>query len=213
MADPSALSDGLSTGTIAGAIVAVGSAIAWAVKAGLNRVAASFDQMIGAVDSNTASQYKTVERITAMEATVDEGCEDIKEVKELVQKLDRGLRPGRRAQPIRPGVERTCLGGIRRDVTPELRLPRHIAIAIEHQPHAALSESIEQWLERSKERDLVIVSDFERGEMLRTGQVWFVQWYPDTAKVFKTVAAATLQRALALANAPSETPASRRMRS
>jgi hypothetical protein len=92
-------------------------------------------------------------------------------------------------------------------VTPELRLPRHIAIAIEHQPHAALGESIEQWLERSKERDLIVVSDYERDEMLRTGHVWFVQWYPDAPTVFKTVAAATLDRALALTRTSSETPA------
>jgi hypothetical protein len=98
MIDPSALSDGVSTGAIAGAIFAAGTAIARAVRSGLNRVAASYDRMNTAVDSNTASQHKTVARITAMESVVDEGRADIREMKDLVQKLDRGAQPGRRAR-------------------------------------------------------------------------------------------------------------------
>jgi hypothetical protein len=65
----------------------------------------------------------------------------------------------------------------------------------------AARESIEQWLAHAKERDLVVVSDYDREEMLRTGQVWFLQWYPETSLSFRTAAAASLERVLALANA------------
>lgn len=104
MSDPSILPDG--AGPIAAAIIAVGSAIAWAVKAGLNRVATSFDRLINAVDSNTTSQHKVGERITAMESVVEEGREDIREMKAMVQALTpkRVARPGRRV--VRAGTER-----------------------------------------------------------------------------------------------------------
>jgi hypothetical protein len=80
-------------------------------------------------------------------------------------------------------------------------LPRHLTLAIEHQPHAVYSETIDQWLAHAKERDLVVVSKHDRAEMIRTGEVWFVRWYPETVDSFRTAAAASLERALALANA------------
>lgn len=40
----------------------------------------------------------------------------------------------------------------------------------------------------------------DREEMMRTGDVWVVHWYPDTPVGFHAVAAATLDRAIELAN-------------
>ena len=79
--------------------------------------------------------------------------------------------------------------------------PKHINMTIEHQPHAAYYESVEDWLAKSKREDHVDVLPEDAAEMLKTGDVWVIQWYPNTPVGFRVVAAATLERALELANA------------
>lgn len=78
-----------------------------------------------------------------------------------------------------------------------MKLPKHINLSIEHQPHAGGYETIEEWARGG----LADVTEGDMAEMLRTGDVWLVQWYPNTPVGFLAVAAATLERALELANA------------
>jgi hypothetical protein len=77
--------------------------------------------------------------------------------------------------------------------------PRHIHLAIDHQPHAVMYMTVAEWLE-DRDTEHVDINDADREEMLRTGEVWVVTWYPDTPVGFNSVAAATLDRALEIAN-------------
>lgn len=77
-----------------------------------------------------------------------------------------------------------------------MKLPKHISLTIAHNPHAVYYESVEDYLAR----DHVDVSPEDRAEMVRTGEVWEIHWYPDTPIGFCCIAAATLERALEIAN-------------
>lgn len=80
------------------------------------------------------------------------------------------------------------------------KLPRHINLTIEHQPQAINYQSVAQWLEQQRALDSCDVLPQDEAEMLRTGEVWEITWYPDTPVGHCSVAAATLERALELAN-------------
>lgn len=77
------------------------------------------------------------------------------------------------------------------------RVPKHINLTIEHQPHATCYETVEHYLGGDHAPDC---TDEDRVEMLRTGEVWTVQWYPNTPIGFCHVAAPTFWQALARAN-------------
>ena len=82
-----------------------------------------------------------------------------------------------------------------------MKLPRHINLTIEHQPHAMNYQTVAEWLlDRFGSAKGCSIRDADRDEMLRTGEVWQVHWYPDTPIGFHSVAAATLERALERAN-------------
>jgi len=81
-----------------------------------------------------------------------------------------------------------------------VKLPKHISLIIEHQPHSALYETVEQWLATNDDRDMADLEPEDREEILRTGELWVVHWYPDTPVGSCAVAAATLERALELAS-------------
>lgn len=83
-----------------------------------------------------------------------------------------------------------------------MKLPKHINLRIVHQPHATSYETVEQWLKTVDTFDAVDIEPEDRAEMLRTGEVWEIQWYPNSPVGSHSVAAATLERALELANDP-----------
>jgi hypothetical protein len=81
-----------------------------------------------------------------------------------------------------------------------VKVPKHFALRIEHQPHALDYRSVEAWLEEATAQDLADVTPEDAAEMVRTGEVWLVRWYPQTPVGWCAVAAPTLERALELAN-------------
>lgn len=81
-----------------------------------------------------------------------------------------------------------------------MNLPKHINLTIEHQPHATCYQSAAQWLETVDVFDAVDIEPADRAEMLRTGEIWEISWHPNTPVGSHSVAAATLERALELAN-------------
>ena len=83
-----------------------------------------------------------------------------------------------------------------------LQLPKHIGLTIEHQPHEMNYETVEQWLEWNKNRKYCEVAPEDEAAIIESGEIWGVQWYPDTPVGFYAVAAATLDRALELARQP-----------
>jgi len=88
-----------------------------------------------------------------------------------------------------------------------VNLPKHINLTIEHNPHKAVYQNVEQWLVAECHDDPDKVNPDDRAAMLATDEVWVIQWYPDTPIGFHIVYAATLPRALERAlevGAPSE---------
>jgi hypothetical protein len=82
-----------------------------------------------------------------------------------------------------------------------VKLPRHINLIIEHQPHVVNYQTVEEWLADNGGEEC---DSDDRARMIDTGEVWYVQWYPDTPVGFLRAAAATLDRALEVANAAAE---------
>ena len=88
-----------------------------------------------------------------------------------------------------------------------MNLPKHINLTIEHNPHKAVYQTVEQWIVVEGHDDPDKVRPDDRAAMLATGEVWVIQWYQDTPIGFHLVCAATLPRALERAlevGAPSE---------
>lgn len=75
-----------------------------------------------------------------------------------------------------------------------MKLPKHINLTIEHNPHAANYQTAAEWLKRDGRGDPV---DYD--EMVRLNEVWLIQWYPNTPVGFNAVVASTLEKALAAA--------------
>jgi len=77
-------------------------------------------------------------------------------------------------------------------------LPRHLNLTIEHNPHKAYYQTVEQWLDDdgpdAKDGDELRPED--RAAILATGELWTVQWYPNTPIGSVLVCAATLPRVL-----------------
>ena len=76
-------------------------------------------------------------------------------------------------------------------------LPRHdFGITIEHNPHLGAYESVGAYIE---ETDLFDVTPDDLAECIRTGELWTMQWYPESSVGFCAIAAPTLARLLAIA--------------
>ena len=80
-----------------------------------------------------------------------------------------------------------------------MRLPQHIAMDIAHNQHKIYYETVEEYLGRHDWAPDEL-SDDDRAAMIAADSVWEIQWYPNTPVGFNIVYAATLERALELAN-------------
>lgn len=81
-----------------------------------------------------------------------------------------------------------------------MQLPKHICLSIAHNPHRGVYQPVEQWLAKAVTDDGIDITEEDRAAILSTGEVWTVSWCPDTPVGSCEVAAATLERALELAN-------------
>lgn len=85
-----------------------------------------------------------------------------------------------------------------------MRLPDHkCGLYLEHNVHRDYYLSIEKAVEEIDEENEPWVSPKEREKALATGEIWTLQWYPETPIGFHRLAASTLEALLERAN---ETP-------
>lgn len=77
-----------------------------------------------------------------------------------------------------------------------MRLPAHINLTIEHNPHAVNHETVRDYLVRCEG---IPLEDLDACEA--AGEIWEIQWYPRTPIGFNRVWGYSLARALELANA------------
>ena len=82
----------------------------------------------------------------------------------------------------------------------KLKALQNVCLTIQHNDHALLHQSLEDWLfDNAREDGCYDVTPEDWNEILRTGECWTLQWYPNTPVGFNAVAAATLERCIELA--------------
>ena len=81
-----------------------------------------------------------------------------------------------------------------------MKLPRHINLTIEHNPHKGSYLTIEQFEEFPGDDPYYDWADGERDKAIAADSMWVIQWYPDTPIGFLAVAASTFEAALDAAN-------------
>lgn len=78
--------------------------------------------------------------------------------------------------------------------------PHKCGLHLGHNEHRNYYQTVPQWLENYGEH-FDWASDEARQRAIDTGEVWTLQWYPETPIGFQAVAAPTLEELLAFANA------------
>ena len=88
-----------------------------------------------------------------------------------------------------------------------MKLPKHMYLRIVHNPHAVNYQPLEDWIENTFLS--AAAGGFTRDETIlpadltairARGDVWVIDWCPDTPVGSRSVIAASLERALELAN-------------
>ena len=77
-----------------------------------------------------------------------------------------------------------------------IQLPKGISHTIFHNEHSCSYMGVEEYLQ-FVEAD---ISDEDRAECIRTGEVWELVWYPDTPVGHHRVIGLTLEKVLVAAN-------------
>lgn len=72
-----------------------------------------------------------------------------------------------------------------------IKLPKCINLHIEFNAHAALYQTLEEWIEINDITEWV--STYEHQEALKNGTVWTCQWYPETPIGFHLLAASSFE--------------------
>lgn len=80
-----------------------------------------------------------------------------------------------------------------------MKLPRHICLTIQHNPHKGDYQPIEQWLANAIEFSGYDIAEDQRAAILATDEVWTMSWCPDTPVGSCSIAAASLEALLAAA--------------
>jgi hypothetical protein len=93
------------------------------------------------------------------------------------------------------------------DLDDSVRLPEHIFLSIQHNPHRGDYTPIQKWIadyiasaEASGEPADEAILPEDRAEILATGELWVIGWCPSTPVGSREVVAATFARALEIAN-------------
>jgi hypothetical protein len=80
----------------------------------------------------------------------------------------------------------------------EKQFPAHkCGMYLTHNEHRDLYQSAEDFI---ADRGIEFADDVARQRAIDTGEIWTLQWYPDTPVGFYVVAAPTLAEVLALAS-------------
>lgn len=77
--------------------------------------------------------------------------------------------------------------------------PDHTTMDIRHNPHLANGRMLAMWL--ASQREISPISEPDCAEILRTGEVWMIQWMTSTSVMYHTSIASTIDRAAELARA------------
>lgn len=97
-------------------------------------------------------------------------------------------------------VDQIAAARARRTVPPALTFPPHKAgMRISHNDHLSCYQRVEEHLDLIEEEPSEWLSPEDRQRAIATGDLWEVQWYPDTPVAFRRAFGSTLENALAAA--------------
>lgn len=74
--------------------------------------------------------------------------------------------------------------------------PHKVSMHIDHNLHLGYYETVQEALDQRTYDPDNFPDEAEIAKSIATGEVWTIQWYPDTPVGFNRVSAATLSRAL-----------------
>ena len=78
-----------------------------------------------------------------------------------------------------------------------MKLPKHIALTIEHDPHKVYYETVEQYLDQGDLSDSdVWISEEDKQFCLENNTLWLVYWYPHTPVGYFNVYGSDLNKIL-----------------
>lgn len=72
-----------------------------------------------------------------------------------------------------------------------MKLPKHISLYLEHNPHLVYRNDIESHYDKDD-----WISEDEYEQSLDSNEVWVLSWYPRTPVMFERVIAASLEKLL-----------------
>lgn len=61
-----------------------------------------------------------------------------------------------------------------------IKLPKHINLTIEHNPHATNYQTVSQYLNLPNVDDDSFETNETKQKCIKTGEIWELRWYPDT---------------------------------
>jgi len=79
-----------------------------------------------------------------------------------------------------------------------MKFPKHHQLVITHNEHHTSYETVESYLDRDER---IEITKEDRDECIRLGEIWEIQWYPNTPISFYCVGGPSLERCLQVINA------------
>jgi len=77
-----------------------------------------------------------------------------------------------------------------------MKLPKHLTLTLEHNPHKAYYETVQDYVGRDRDLAGDWVSPEEREKAFESQELWTVQWYPQTPVGFNYLQASSLEALL-----------------
>lgn len=74
-----------------------------------------------------------------------------------------------------------------------MKWPKHIQMFITHNEHHTNYETVKQYLDRAEHID---ISEKDKKKCIRLGEIWEVQWYPNTPISFYCVGSFSLEKCI-----------------
>lgn len=75
-----------------------------------------------------------------------------------------------------------------------MKLPKHVGMHISHNEHRLYYQTVEEYI--AEQRNMLWVPGDSRARAIASGELWSVQWYPDTPVGYCIVHGETLQEIL-----------------
>lgn len=78
-----------------------------------------------------------------------------------------------------------------------MKLPLHLALTIEHNPHKVFYETVEQHLyEQDLSDDNVWIDPEDKKKCIETDNLWMIHWYPHTPIGYHIMYGSSLEQLL-----------------